>query len=85
MLAYTEPVSNRNTFELQEGDILSHHGAILVLKNRREHPGTRDSGPVVVFHSDVVTYGVLPRHWCEPGKGWIIQGNELAYWSVCNR
>lgn len=78
MIAYTERFQDKNTTELRTGDILSHHGAILVLGKRQERRG------VIWFHTQVVTNGAIPRGWIDPATGWIIQGNELARWTVVN-
>lgn len=70
----------KNTHELRNGDIVRTHGATFRLRDRQEH----DHGPrhVITFKTDLLALDgdASMRHF-EADK-WIIQGNELARWSV---
>lgn len=92
MFTHTDKFSNVHADEIQVGDIVRHHGAIMVVTGRHEYPhrpefadASRCKLTVYVYDTKMITYGAIPRELCDPVKGWPLQGNELASWTVLNR
>ncbi len=71
------------THELQDGDLITTHGALLRLRDRKvwkDFPSARpDYAPVITFNCDCENDGgTIPRNWL---KRWVVQGNGLANWA----
>lgn len=77
------------THDLQIGDLICVHGAILKLTTREERPDTinkNDAGNVVWLRGYPIGYtlGAIPKSWLtrdEDGRAyWLVQGNGRATW-----
>lgn len=82
-----------NTHELNNGDMISCHGATLRLSNRKDHGLHPYSDHTAEKHGSIITfdvervgeeYGSFPKHWLDstdPQERYHVQGNRLASWS----
>jgi hypothetical protein len=84
-----------NTHELRRGDIVSAHGALVLIdqeiQTSRTHRATARSG-ACLYTSALVLYRsdscAIPKSWTLQPDGthrWSIQGNKLARWTVVAR
>lgn len=82
MQLHTSQLKQVTSHDLNNGDIINAHGALLRLRDRSAHSDAQNKnmyGDVVHFAVDVLVEGnTIPKHWLQD---FAIQGNGAATWA----